>query len=131
MNKQEIFDIALTSMIAQGKPAVSGDIPAYHVMTPEGVLHCAIGHVLAKKYSHRNTPEISGAEYILSEGLEGEERNAMYDFVYSVQSAHDQAWRWFDGKYVHRRQNAEFMKEFVKSMRKIAQKWNLTFPEIA
>ena len=117
MTEQEIFDEALTKIVAQGKASVSDGSCVYE--SPDGT-HCGVGclltseEIVAVKASGYN--EGFGAVDLIKE-MQLERFYGHVSLLDSIQSAHDGAAAGVD----------DFVEYFVQYMKDVAKDFELTF----
>ena len=119
MNAQDIFDMAVTSVIAQGRPSVTLDDAgtpdrcAYR--GPDGA-RCAVGWLITDE---EYKPEMEGCDVsqLNRQGLLPSRLADHVDMLMEVQSAHDDA----SGVTA-----AEFVQRFSRRARWVALDWHLS-----
>ena len=118
--RQYLFEKAVNSIVAQGKPAINLDGACLY-RAPDGS-KCAIGHLMADK-DYKNHMESKPAykifkgNYRVKFGLKPGVKNE--EFLTALQTVHDNN-RFYEGE--------QFIQEFKNEARIFAEQWGLTLP---
>ena len=126
MTRQEMFNKAWHGVIAQGGPSnnKAGTGCAYR---GEDGKKCGVGHLIddttARRWDRSSAPAIGQrrASALRAAGLPSEDK----DFLRRLQNAHDDAG--MDSRF---NPSVDFVAQFQANMREVADRFNLTMPEV-